>query len=412
MDHFHYKKNELYAEEVALKDIADVYGTPTFVYSKATLERHAKAYINSFKKMNGLVCFSVKALSNISILKTLKNSGCGFDIVSGGELHRALLAGANPKKIIFSGVGKSKAEMASGIENNILSFNVESEQELERLGEVAKEMKKTAPVAIRFNPNVDAGVHEFTKTGRKSDKFGVSIESTKDLVKRCLKNDSIKLVGLTCHIGSQIMELKGFEDAAKQALELLIELDKLNISLDFIDMGGGLGVNYVGEETIQPFELIQIYEEIFSDRNERLILEPGRSISANAGIMLTRVEYKKNNFLIADAAMNDLLRPALYQAHHDVWPIIKNEQISNVNLVGPICETGDFLAKNIDIGACEGDLLAVKTVGAYGFVMSSNYNSRPRAAEVIVDKDNFYLIRKREDYADLTILEEGLDDQV
>ena len=412
MDHFHYKKNELYAEEVALKDIADVYGTPTFVYSKATLERHAKAYINSFKKMNGLVCFSVKALSNISILKTLKNSGCGFDIVSGGELHRALLAGANPKKIIFSGVGKSKAEMASGIENNILSFNVESEQELERLGEVAKEMKKTAPVAIRFNPNVDAGVHEFTKTGRKSDKFGVSIESTKDLVKRCLKNDSIKLVGLTCHIGSQIMELKGFEDAAKQALELLIELDKLNISLDFIDMGGGLGVNYVGEETVQPFELIQIYEEIFSGRNERLILEPGRSISANAGVMLTRVEYKKNNFLIADAAMNDLLRPALYQAHHDVWPIIKNEQISNVNLVGPICETGDFLAKNIDIGACEGDLLAVKTVGAYGFVMSSNYNSRPRAAEVIVDKDNFYLIRKREDYADLTVLEEGLDDQV
>ena len=412
MDHFHYKKNELYAEEVALKDIADVYGTPTFVYSKATLDRHAKAYINSFKKMNGLVCFSVKALSNISILKTLKNSGCGFDIVSGGELHRALLADANPKKIIFSGVGKSKAEMASGIENNILSFNVESEQELERLGEVAKEMKKTAPVAIRFNPNVDAGVHEFTKTGRKSDKFGVSIESTKDLVKRCLKNDSIKLVGLTCHIGSQIMELQGFEDAAKQALELLIELDKLNISLDFIDMGGGLGVNYVGEETIQPFELIQIYEEIFSDRNERLILEPGRSISANAGIMLTRVEYKKNNFLIADAAMNDLLRPALYQAHHDVWPIIKNEQISNVNLVGPICETGDFLAKNLDIGACEGDLLAVKTVGAYGFVMSSNYNSRPRAAEVIVDKDNFYLIRKREDYADLTVLEEGLDDQV
>ena len=412
MDHFHYKKNELYAEEVALKDIADVYGTPTFVYSKATLERHAKAYINSFKKMNGLVCFSVKALSNISILKTLKNSGCGFDIVSGGELHRALLAGANPKKIIFSGGGKSKAEMESGIENNILSFNVESEQELERLGEVAKEMKKTAPVAIRFNPNVDAGVHEFTKTGRKSDKFGVSIESTKDLVKRCLKNDSIKLVGLTCHIGSQIMELQGFEDAAKQALELLIELDKLNISLDFIDMGGGLGVNYVGEDTVQPFELIQIYEEIFSGRNERLILEPGRSISANAGIMLTRVEYKKNNFLIADAAMNDLLRPALYQAHHDVWPIIKNEQISNVNLVGPICETGDFLAKNLDIGACEGDLLAVKTVGAYGFVMSSNYNSRPRAAEVIVDKDNFYLIRKREDYADLTVLEEGLDDQV
>ena len=276
---------------------------------------------------------------------------------------------------------------------------------------VAAEMKKVAPVAIRFNPNVDAGVHEFTKTGRKSDKFGVSIEAAKDLVKKCSNSASLKLVGLTCHIGSQIMELKGFEDAAKQALELLIELDRLNINLDFIDMGGGLGVNYVGEETVQPFELIESYEKIFAGRNERLILEPGRSISANAGIMLTRVEYKKNDFLIADAAMNDLLRPALYQAHHDVWPVKKtNNAASNVSLVGPICETGDFLAKNIDIEGSEGDLLAVRTVGAYGFVMSSNYNSRPRAPEIMVDKDKFYLIRKREDYSSLTALEEDLYD--
>lgn len=411
MDHFHYKEEELYAEEVALKNVADKYGTPAFIYSKATLERHAQAYINSFKSMNGLVCFSVKALSNISILKILKNSGCGFDIVSGGELHRALLAGADPKKIIFSGVGKSKAEMVAGIESNILSFNIESDQELTRLDMVAAEMKKVAPVAIRFNPNVDAGVHEFTKTGRKSDKFGVSIEAAKDLVKKCSNSASLKLVGLTCHIGSQIMELKGFEDAAKQALELLIEIDRLNINLDFIDMGGGLGVNYVGEETVQPFELIESYEKIFAGRNERLILEPGRSISANAGIMLTRVEYKKNDFLIADAAMNDLLRPALYHAHHDVWPVKKtNNTASNVSLVGPICETGDFLAKNIDIEGSEGDLLAVRTVGAYGFVMSSNYNSRPRAPEIMVDKDNFYLIRKREDYSSLTALEEDLDD--
>ena len=411
MDHFHYKEDQLYAEDVALKNVADKYGTPAFIYSKATLERHANAYINSFKTMDGLVCFSVKALSNISILKTLKNSGCGFDIVSGGELHRALLAGADPKKIIFSGVGKSKDEMVAGLEHNILSFNIESDQELSRLSMVAAEMKKIAPVAIRFNPNVDAGVHEFTKTGRKSDKFGVSIEAAKDLIKKCSQISSINLVGLTCHIGSQIMELKGFEDAAKQALELLFELDKLKINLDFIDMGGGLGVNYVGEETIQPFELIESYEKIFAGRNERLILEPGRSISANAGIMLTRVEYKKNNFLIADAAMNDLLRPALYQAHHDVWPVSKTiKSESNVNLVGPICETGDFLAKNIDIEASEGDLLAVRTVGAYGFVMSSNYNSRPRAPEIMVDKDKFYLIRKREDYSSLTALEEGLDD--
>jgi diaminopimelate decarboxylase len=384
------------------------------VYSKATLERHAKAYINSFKSMNGLVCFSVKALSNISILKILKNAGCGFDIVSGGELHRALLAGADPKKIIFSGVGKSKTEMISGIENDILSFNVESEQELNQLGMVAAEMKKIAPVAIRFNPNVDAGVHEFTKTGRESDKFGVSVKTAKDLVNKCIESNSLNLVGLTCHIGSQIMELNGFEEAAYQALELLGELDKRNIDLDFIDMGGGLGVNYVGEETVQPMELIQCYEKIFSERSERLILEPGRSISANAGIMLTKVEYEKNSFLIADAAMNDLLRPALYQAHHDVWPVTKNNNAasSTVSLVGPICETGDFLAKNIDSKGSKGDLLAIKTVGAYGFVMSSNYNSRPRAPEIIVDKDKAYLIRKREEYSSLTALEEGLDDQI
>ena len=413
MDHFNYKDGELFAEGVALKDIAKKYGTPTYVYSKATLKRHAKAYIDSFESMSGLVCFSVKALSNISILKTLRISGCGFDIVSGGELHRAILAGADPKKIIFSGVGKSKDEMMAGIEHNILSFNVESEAELNRLASVAKEMNEVAPVAIRFNPNVDAGAHEFTKTGRKSDKFGVSTKTAKELIKNCTESKSINLVGLTCHIGSQIMELEGFEDAAKQALELMIELDELEINLDFIDMGGGLGVSYVGEKTFQPSELIRCYETIFAGRNERLILEPGRSISANAGIMLTKVEYEKDSFRITDAAMNDLLRPALYNAHHDVWPLIKGiKQTPEVNLVGPICETGDFLAKNINISASQDDLLAVKTVGAYGFVMSSNYNSRPRAAEVLVDNKKFYLIRKREDYSSLTAFEEGLDDQI
>ena len=413
MDHFNYKDGELFAEGVALKDIAKKYGTPTYVYSKATLERHAKAYIDSFESMSGLVCFSVKALSNISILKTLRISGCGFDIVSGGELHRAILAGADPKKIIFSGVGKSKDEMVAGIKHNILSFNIESEAELDRLTSVATEMNKVAPVAIRFNPNVDAGAHEFTKTGRKSDKFGVSTQTAKELIKKCTESKSINLVGLTCHIGSQIMELKGFEDAAKQALELMIALDELEINLDFIDMGGGLGVSYVGEETFQPSELIRCYETIFAGRNEKLILEPGRSISANAGIMLTKVEYEKDGFRITDAAMNDLLRPALYNAHHDVWPLVEsNKQTPEVNLVGPICETGDFLAKNINISASQDDLLAVKTVGAYGFVMSSNYNSRPRAAEVLVDNKKFYLIRKREDHSSLTAFEEGLDDQI
>ena len=411
MDYFNYKEDQLFAEEVSLKDIAEQHGTPAYVYSRATLERHAKAYTDSFSAMSGLVCFSVKALSNISILKVLKDCGCGFDIVSGGELHRALLAGADPQKIIFSGVGKSEVEMAAGINTGILSFNIESKSELMRLESVASSMQKIAPIAIRFNPGVDAGVHEFTKTGRKSDKFGVSIEDALELAKHCISSKSLQMVGLTCHIGSQITELQKFEEAAHQSLKMLCEVEALGATLDFIDMGGGLGVTYVNEETIEPYELIQSYETIFKGRSERLIVEPGRSISANAGVMLAKVEYEKDAFLITDAAMNDLLRPALYQAHHDVWQVQKNSNmLQNYNVFGPICETGDFLAKNVSLSAGEGDLLAIRTVGAYGFVMSSNYNSRPRAAEILVDKDQFSLIRRREHLSDLTALEEGLDD--
>ncbi|MGY8772252.1 MAG: diaminopimelate decarboxylase [Gammaproteobacteria bacterium] len=411
MDYFNYKQDELFAEEVSLKDIADQHGTPAYVYSRATLERHAKAYTDSFSAMSGLVCFSVKALSNISILRVLKDCGCGFDIVSGGELHRALLAGADPQKIIFSGVGKSEVEMAAGINSGILSFNIESKSELMRLESVASSMQKIAPIAIRFNPGVDAGVHEFTKTGRKSDKFGVSIEDALELAKHCIKSKSLQMVGLTCHIGSQITELEKFEEAAHQSLKMLYEVEALGATLDFIDMGGGLGVTYVNEETIEPHELIQSYETIFKGRSERLIVEPGRSISANAGVMLAKVEYEKDAFLITDAAMNDLLRPALYQAHHDVWQVQNNSnELQNYNVVGPICETSDFLAKNVALSAGEGDLLAIRTVGAYGFVMSSNYNSRPRAAEILVDKDQFSLIRRRECLSDLTALEERLDD--
>ena len=413
MDHFNYQQGFLFAEEVPLNVIAEQHGTPSYVYSRATLERHAKAYTESFNSMNGLVCFSVKALSNISILKVLKECGCGFDIVSGGELHRALLAGADPQKIIFSGVGKSKAEMAAGIENNILSFNVESESELLKLEEVARETSAIAPVAIRFNPGVDAGEHEFIKTGRKSDKFGVTIEGAMQLTAKCIQSQHLKIVGLTCHIGSQITELEKFKEAAIQSLKLLVDVEKLGANLDFIDMGGGLGVTYVDEKTIQPYELIKCYEEIFQGRPERLIVEPGRSISANAGILLTKVEYKKNNFLITDAAMNDLLRPALYQAQHDVWQVnSKSDDIQNYNVVGPICETGDFLAKDKQLSADEGDLLALRSVGAYGFVMSSNYNSRMRGAEILVDKDKFHLIRRREGLSDLTKLEEGLHDEI
>ena len=413
MDHFNYQQDLLFAEEVPLSKIAEQYGTPSYVYSRATLERHAKAYTESFNSMDGLVCFSVKALSNISILKVLKQCGCGFDIVSGGELHRALLAGADPQKIIFSGVGKSKVEMAAGIKSNILSFNVESESELMALEEVAKELNAIAPVAIRFNPGVDAGEHEFIKTGRKSDKFGVSIDEAMLLISECMQSKNLNIVGLTCHIGSQISELEKFKEAATQSLNLLLEVEKLGAELNFIDMGGGLGVTYVDEKTVQPYELIKCYEEIFRGRPERLIVEPGRSISANAGILLTKVEYKKNNFLITDAAMNDLLRPALYQAQHDVWQVNNNKNnIKNYNVVGPICETGDFLAKDKQLSADEGDLLALRSVGAYGFVMSSNYNSRMRSAEILVDKDKFHLIRRREELLDLTKLEEGLHDEI
>ena len=263
MDHFNYQQDLLFAEEVPLSKIAEQYGTPSYVYSRATLERHAKAYTESFNSMDGLVCFSVKALSNVAILKVLKQCGCGFDIVSGGELHRALLAGADPQKIIFSGVGKSKAEMAAGIKSNILSFNVESKSELMALEEVAKEMNAVAPVAIRFNPGVDAGGHEFTKTGRKSDKFGVSIDETMLLTAKCIQSKSLNIVGLTCHIGSQISELEKFSEAATQSLKLLLEVEKLGAELNFIDMGGGLGVTYVDEKTVQPYELIKCYEEIF-----------------------------------------------------------------------------------------------------------------------------------------------------
>ena len=413
MDHFNYQQDLLFAEEVPLSKIAEQYGTPSYVYSRATLERHAKAYTESFNSMDGLVCFSVKALSNVAILKVLKQCGCGFDIVSGGELHRALLAGADPQKIIFSGVGKSKAEMAAGIKSNILSFNVESESELMALEEVAKELNAIAPVAIRFNPGVDAGEHEFIKTGRKSDKFGVSIDEAMQLIRKCMQSKNLNIVGLTCHIGSQISELEKFSEAATQSLKLLLEVEKLGAKLNFIDMGGGLGVTYVDEKTVQPYELIKCYEEIFRGRPERLIVEPGRSISANAGILLTKVEYKKNNFLITDAAMNDLLRPALYQAQHDVWQVNnKNDDVKNYNVVGPICETGDFLAKDKRLSADEGDLLALRSVGAYGFVMSSNYNSRMRSAEILVDKDKFHLIRRREELLDLTKLEEGLHDEI
>ena len=413
MDFFNYKDGKLFCEGVDLSLISKTFDTPAYVYSKKTLERHIDAYVESFTSSNNLVCFAVKSLSNISILKILKDKGCGFDIVSGGELHRVMLAGADPKKIIFSGVGKSKSEIALGIKNDVLSFNIESSSELYRIEKVAKDLGKIAPVSIRFNPDVDSGGHDYITTGRKGDKFGISsIEDILNLSEHISNSDSLKIVGVACHIGSQILGLDSYKAAARKTIELADKLLDLGIELDFLDLGGGLGVPYNGETPPSPNELVACLESELSERKERIIIEPGRSISANAGILLTKVEYIKDEFLIVDAAMNDLLRPALYKAEHDVWNLDKNnsQETQVWNIVGPICESSDFLARNISIPAKEEDVLAIKSAGAYGFVMSSNYNSRPRCPEILVDEDKFKLIRKRENLDDLVRSEINPDD--
>ena len=407
MDFFEYKKDELFCEEVNLIEIAENFGTPTYVYSSKTLNLHIDAYMDSFTSKDYQICFSVKSLSNIAILNILKNKGCGFDIVSGGELHRAISVGADPKSIIFSGVGKSKNEIEDGILNEILSFNIESKAELKKIETVASNLKKIAPVSIRFNPDIDSGGHDYITTGRKGDKFGINnLDETIELAKYIRNSKNLEMVGLACHIGSQILNLKSYEMASKKTIDLATKINKLGIDLQFFDMGGGLGVPYLDESPPHPKELISMLEEVFVNRNEKLILEPGRSISANAGVLLTKVEYIKDNFAIVDAAMNDLIRPALYGAKHDIWNLKnKTNAMKKYNVVGPICESSDFLGKDILLDIAEDDLLCIKTAGAYGFVMSSNYNSRLRSAEVLVDGKTFNLIRRRENIQDLIGME-------
>ena len=413
MDYFAYKDNKLFCEEVDLKSICDKVGTPAYVYSKKTLERHANAYLKSFSSANNLICFSVKSLSNLSVLNVLKKIGCGFDIVSGGELHRVLTIKADPNKIIFSGVGKSEEEIEYGIRNRILSFNIESGSELKRIESVANKLNINASISIRFNPEVDSGGHDYITTGRKGDKFGISsLKEVMQIAEYANKSKSINLVGLACHIGSQILNLESYKTAAEKTVELADKINALGVELKFLDMGGGLGVPYNGETPPNPADLVRAIEDVMGNRRENIVLEPGRTISANAGTLLTSVEYIKDNFLIVDSAMNDLLRPSLYGAEHDVWNINNSQKTStnNWNIVGPICESSDFIRKNIALSAKEGDILAVKTAGAYGFVMSSNYNSRRRCAEVLVDGSEFEVVKRRESYADLLNLEEVPND--
>ena len=410
MSNFLYKDNILFCENVAVTDIVKKVGTPAYIYSKKTLVDNFNSYFRAFKKNDGLVCFSVKSLSNISILRLLKDRGSRFDIVSGGELERVMAAGADPKKVIFTGIAKSNEEIIQGIRKNILSFNIESESEMFRIEKLAKNENKIVDVAIRFNPEIDAGGHEYIKTGRKKDKFGVLLKGVIDLSRYILNSSSLNLIGLSCHIGSQIFDLNDFNESAKYIKKLANEINKLGVELKFLDVGGGLGISYTDSDFPSPTSLITDLENILSDRKERIILEPGRSISGDAGILITKVEYVKDNYLIIDAGMNDLIRPALYGAKHQIINVEKRGAPKKEwTIVGPICESSDVMAKSYSLDASQGDNLAIRTAGAYGHVMSSNYNSRRRPPEILVDDNKFQIIRKRETYEDIIKNEVNLE---
>lgn len=403
MDHFHYIDGQLHAEEVPLTQIAEQYGTPCYVYSRATLERHWHAFNDAFEGHPHLVCYAVKANSNIAVLNLLARLGSGFDIVSVGELERVLAAGGDASKTVFSGVGKRVDELQRALEIGIHCFNVESASELKRLDAVAAAMHKTAPVSLRVNPDVDANTHPYISTGLKENKFGVDVDAAIELYRFAARLQHLEVIGVDCHIGSQLTTLSPFLDALERVLSLIEILAKEGINIRHIDLGGGLGVPYNDdEEPPHPQEYAKAIRTRIDRLNLEIIMEPGRAVAANAGVLLTKVEYLKptqeKDFVIVDAAMNDLLRPALYQAEQQIIPLDRHSQGRDgvYDIVGPVCETSDFLGKDRELSIKAGDLLAVRSSGAYGFAMSSNYNSRPRAAEVMVDGDRFHLIRERE----------------
>jgi diaminopimelate decarboxylase len=407
MNHFDYRGGRLFAEEVDLRRIADEVGTPCYVYSRATLERHWYAFDNVFKGQAHLICYAVKANSNLAVLNVLARLGSGFDIVSAGELRRVIAAGGHPDKVVFSGVGKSAADIRYALELGIRCFNVESLPELERLNEIAGEVGTRAPVSIRVNPDVDAQTHPYISTGLKENKFGIDIQQAEAVYQRAAELLNISVQGIDCHIGSQLTDTTPFVDALDRVLMLIDTLAAQGIVLQHIDVGGGLGITYDDETPPSPVEYAQAILVPLKKRNLEIILEPGRAIAGNAGVLLTRVEYLKpgdeKNFAIVDAAMNDLLRPALYGAWQNIIPLEQRESgdAAIYDVVGPICETGDFLGKARELNIEPGDVLAVCSAGAYGFGMGSNYNSRPRVAEVMVDGDQFHVVRERESMEDL-----------
>ncbi|WP_040260276.1 diaminopimelate decarboxylase [Pseudomonas massiliensis] len=406
MNAFNYRDGQLFAEEVALSDLAERFGTPLYVYSRAHIEAQYRAYADALQGVEHLVCYAVKANSNLAVLNVLARLGAGFDIVSGGELERVLAAGGRADRIVFSGVGKTRADMRRALEVGVHCFNVESTDELERLQEVAAQLGVRAPISLRVNPDVDAGTHPYISTGLKENKFGIAIEQAEDVYIRAAQLPNLEVVGVDCHIGSQLTTLAPFLDALDRLLALVDRLGECGIYLRHIDLGGGVGVRYRDEQPPEVAAYIQAVRERTVGRDLALLFEPGRFIVANAGVLVTRVEYLKHtehkDFAVVDAAMNDLIRPALYQAWMDVVPVQpRNSTPRSYDIVGPICETGDFLAKSRDLALAEGDLLAVCSAGAYGFVMSSNYNTRGRCAEVLVDGAQAHQVRRRESVAEL-----------
>ena len=406
---FSYRGGVLHAEDVPLEAIATRFGTPCYVYSKAALVSAYREISDAFSSISHLTCYAVKANPNIGILNLFAKMGSGFDIVSGGELQRVLLAGGDPSKVVFSGVGKREDEMRAALDAGIFCFNIESEPELDRLARVAQDMKKKARISFRVNPNVDAKTHPYISTGLRQNKFGIPFDDALRLYEKAEGLESIEISGIDCHIGSQLTELSPIVEALEKILVLVDALDERGISLSHIDMGGGVGIRYRDEQPPEMTEYAKSLIGKLEGRSLKLVLEPGRFLVGNAGILLTRIEYLKHgeekNFAVVDCAMNDLMRPALYDAYHEIVQVNEGTGGEVYEIVGPVCETGDFLGHERTLGAKEGDLLAILSAGAYGMSMSSNYNSRPRAAEILVDKGDCHVLRERETLASLTEFE-------
>ena len=412
MDFFQYKNEQLYVEDLPVKQLAEEFGTPLYIYSRATLERHWHAFDSALGKHPHLICYAVKANSNIGILNVMAKLGSGFDIVSQGELERVLAAGGNASKVVFSGVAKSRAEIMRALEVGIRCFNVESVAELHHINQIAGEMGKIAPISLRVNPDVDAHTHPYISTGLKENKFGVSVDEAREVYKLAATLPHVKITGMDCHIGSQLTELQPFLDATDRLIRLIEQLKEDGITLKHLDLGGGLGVTYTDERPPHPSDYAAALLNKLKDYKDlEIILEPGRAIAANAGILVAKVQYLKSNesrnFAITDTGMNDMIRPALYEAYMNIIEIDRTLEREKAiyDVVGPVCETSDFLGKQRELAIAEGDYIAQRSAGAYGASMSSNYNSRPRTAEVLVDGNKAHLIRRRESLSELWALE-------